>query len=122
MDRKKLSLFMVLSLFVVLQLEGQIMNEMKLDQEWLNSKKEFFSNENLIGQQIYPTNKVLSANTKNPLLGFHKTDLITKNSQRQEINRYYILEKEVNLEKMSPMPTAMIPDEVKYHLLIKKMY
>lgn len=122
MDRKKLLLFMVLSLVGILQLEGQIMSEIKLDQDWLDNRKAFFSNENLIGQQIYPTNKVLSANSRNSLLSFHKTDLMRKNSERQRVKRYFILEQEVNVGKMSPMPIAMIPDEVNYHLLIKKMY
>ena len=121
MARKKLSLIVTLSLFWILQLDGQIMSEIKLDQNWLERKKAFFSNENLIDGQINPTNEILSVKPKNSLLSFHKTDLIQENSERQEVKKYYILEKEVNLEKMSPMPTAIIPDGVKYHLLIKKM-
>ena len=121
MARKKLSLIVTLSLFWILQLDGQIMSEIKLDQNWLERKKAFFSNENLIDGQINPTNEILSVKPKNSLLSFHKTDLIQENSERQEVKKYYILEKEVNLEKMSPMPTAIIPDGVKYHLFIKKM-
>lgn len=121
MKIKALMSMIGLIVFMVLQLNGQQENLLKLDQNWLDSKKEVFA-DNQSKSLLLPNAAAKSSlDFRQPLLIMGEEEFKKQRIKSQGQRRFHALPGQLNETGMSPMPKAMIDDSVDYYLLIKKI-
>lgn len=121
MKIKALMSMIGLIVFMVLPLSGQQENLLKLDQNWLDSKKEVFA-DNQSKSLLLPNAAAKSSlDFRQPLLIKGEEEFKKQRIKSQRQRRFHALPGQLNETGMSPMPKAMIDDSVDYYLLIKKI-
>lgn len=121
MKIKELMSMIGLIVVTVFQANGQQENLLKLDQNWLDSKKEVFSNDESKSRLLPNSAEASSINFSKPLLLRAKEEFKKQRIRPQGQRRFHARTGQFNVQGMSPMPKAMIDDSVDYHLLIKKI-
>lgn len=121
MKIKELMSMTGLIVFTVLQLNGQQENVLKLNQNWLDSKKEVFADDKPKRQLLLHSAEGSSLNFRKPLRTIGKEEFKKQRIKSQGLRRFHALPGQLNEQGMSPMPKAMINESIDYHLLIKKV-
>ena len=121
MKIKALMSMIGLIVFMVLQLNGQQENLLKLDQNWLDSKKEVFADDQSKSQLLPNSTAKSSLDFRQPLLTMGKEEFKKQRIKSLAQRRFHALSGQLNEKGMSPMPNAMINNSIDYHLLIKKI-
>jgi len=107
--------------FTVLQLNGQQENLLKLNQNWLDSKKEVFADDPSKGQLLPNSIAKSSLDFRQPLLIKGKEEFKKQRIKSQGQRRFHALTGQLNENGMAPMPKAMIDNSIHYHLWIKQI-
>lgn len=121
MKVKELMSMIGLIVVIVLQLNGQQQNLLQLDQNWLDSKKEVFSNDGSKSRLLANSAEASSIDFRKPLLLRAKEEFKKQRIKPQGQRRFHARAGQFNEQGMSPMPKAMIDESIDYHLLIKKI-
>lgn len=121
MKSKELMSMIGLITFTVLQLNGQQENLLKLNQNWLDGKKEVFADDKSKPLRLLNPTEDSHLGFGKPLLTQGKEEFKKQRIKSQGQRRFHALPGQLNEQGMSPMPKAMIDESIDYHLLIKKI-